>query len=243
MTRALLIITLLFPALLVKAQQPVVTISPSTVTVDDVIDLNDAFFEIVGYSTITNVSNAPVTLRWQRVTPSNMPLGWESLVCDNTSCYPPFVSSNIMTEFDLNAPVVLAPGATSNLDVHLRPNQLPGSATFRVQVTAVGDTTVLATGTYNFTAMLTSNSHYASRAQDVKVFPNPVTDYFQVSGGAKITKVVVQNALGRQVRTFDAFDGRRYSLSGLPDGMYLVSMYDGRGLVKTIRVIKRGFRP
>jgi len=101
MKRALLIIILLCPALIVMAQQPVVTISPSTVNVDDVIDLNDAFFEIVGYSTITNVSNTPVTLRWQRINPSNLPMGWESLICDNTSCYPPFVSSNIMPEFDL----------------------------------------------------------------------------------------------------------------------------------------------
>jgi hypothetical protein len=243
MKRALLIIILLCPALLVMAQQPVVTISPSTVNADDVIDLNDAFFEIVGYSTITNVSNTPVTLRWQRINPSNLPMGWESLICDNTSCYPPFVSSNIMPEFDLNAPVVLAPGATSNLDVHLRPNQLPGSTTIRVQVTAVGDTAVLATGTFNFSAVLTSNSYYGARNQDVKVFPNPVTDYFQISSGTKITKIIVQNALGRQVRSFDAYDGRRYSLSGLPDGMYLVSLYDGRGLAKTVRVIKRGFRP
>jgi hypothetical protein len=243
MKRALLFLILLCPSFLLKAQQSPVTISPSTVTADDIIDLNDPFFEIVGYSTITNTSNAPVTLRWQRLTPPNMPMGWESLICDNTSCYPPFVSSNIMTEFDLNAPVILAPGATSNLDVHLRPNQLPGSTTIRVLVTAVGDTAVLATGTYNFSAILTSNAHFSARNTDVKVFPNPVTDYFQISGGAKIHRIIVQNALGRQVRSFDAYDGRRYSLAGLPDGMYLVSLYDAKGLVKTIRLIKRGFRP
>ncbi len=244
MKRIVLLFAFLAPALLLQAQQVILTINPATVDANDVIDTNDPFFEIVGYATVTNVSDAPLSVRWQRLLPSNLPLGWEVLVCDNVQCYPPFVSSNIMPEFDLNAPIVLAPGATSNLDVHVRPNQFPGSASIRLQLTAGADTTVLASGSYNISAVLTSSSNYTAQAQDVKIFPNPASDYFQLSPGHKINRVVVYNTLGRQVRAYDAYDGRRYySLAGLADGMYLVSLFDSKGMVKTLRLIKRGFRP
>lgn len=229
---------------LLSAQKIALTFTPPTVDVNDVIDMDDPGFEMVGYATVTNTSSAPISVRWRRVAPQ-LPMGWEVLVCDNEACYPPFVHSNVIPEFDLNAPILLQPGGTTNMDIHVRPNQLPGSTTVTVQLTAANDTAVIASGTYNFTATITSSiSQPWSARQDIRVFPNPVTDYFQLSPGSKVSRVNVYNTLGRQVRTFDAYEGRRYSLAGLADGMYLVSLIDGtRGHIKTVRVIKRGFRP
>ncbi len=244
MRRIILSTVFLFSVVWLAAQKTVLSLSPNPVELEDIIDSGDPFFEIVGYATLTNVSNAPVSVRWQRIVPANLPLGWEVLVCDNEGCYPPFISSNIMPEFELDAPLVLAPGGTSNLDVHVRPNGFPGSASIDLHLTSGTDTTVLAVGTYNVTASLTSSARSAYKSQDIRIFPNPTVDHFQISPGGKINRVVVFNTLGRQVRSFDAYDGRRfYSLAGLPDGMYLVSLYDNRGLVKTVRLIKRGLRP
>lgn len=244
MKNLLLFALLISTAPFLAAQKVALTFTPAVVNVDDVINMNDPGFEMVGYATVTNTSDAPISVRWNRVAPQ-LPMGWEVLVCDNESCYPPFVYSNVIPEFDLNMPVVLQPGGTTNMDVHVKPNQLPGSTVVTIQLTAANDTTVIATGTYHFGASITSSSSQPWGArQDIRVFPNPTTDYFQLTPGSKVSRVTVYNTLGRQVRTFDAYDGRRYSLAGLSDGMYLVSLIDGaRGNIKTIRVIKRSFRP
>ncbi len=243
MKKAVLAIIFALAMWRLPAQQALLALSPNPVEVDDVIDTSDPFFEIVGYATLTNTSNAPISVRWQRQLPSNFPMGWEVLVCDNSQCYPPFVSSNVMPDLGLNQPIVLAPGATSNLDVHLRPNQFPGAGSVRIQFFAGNDTTVLATGIYNFSVVL-SSARNTQQALEVKVFPNPASEYFQLSAGSKVSRVVINNTLGRQVRSYDVFDGRRYyTLAGLPDGMYLVSLYDARGLIKTVRLIKRSLRP
>jgi hypothetical protein len=225
--------------------QPVVlTLTPNPIETNEAIDMNDPLFELVGYATITNVSSDSIAVRWNRIMPT-VPMGWEVLVCDNSSCYPPFVSSNVMPEFDLNVPIVLAPGATSNLDVHVRPNQFPGTATIDVALSLANDTTIISTGVYHFTASLASSVNANIRQQDIRLFPNPTAEYFQLSPGTGIGRVVVYNTLGRQLRSFDVYEGRRYSLAGLPDGMYLVSLFEpgAKSSLRTIRVIKRGFRP
>jgi hypothetical protein len=240
-----LLLMLVFVSMMFGHAQPVIlTLTPNPIETSEAIDMNDPLFELVGYATITNVSADSIAVRWRRIMPA-VPMGWEVLVCDNSSCYPPFVSSNVMPEFDLNVPIVLAPGATSNLDVHVRPNQFPGSATIDVALSLANDTTIISTGVYHFTASLTSSVNSSLRQQDIRLFPNPTAEYFQLSPGAGISRVVVYNTLGRAMRSYDVYDGRRYSLAGLPDGMYLVSLFEPglKSSVKTIRVIKRGFRP
>jgi hypothetical protein len=243
MKQLLLLLTFSLAANLLPAQDVVLSLSPNPSEANDIINMNDPNFELVAYATLTNVSSSPVSVRWTRIMPT-LPMGWEVLVCDNVSCYPPFVSSNVMPEFDLNELVVLAPGGTTNLDVHVLPHQFAGSTTVNIQFTIGTDTTVVHTGTYNFNASLTSSANNGFGKQDIRVFPNPTIDYFQLSTGSQVSRVAVYNTLGRQVRLFDAVEGKRYSLAGLPDGMYMVSLLDSRYRnIKTVRMIKRGFRP
>lgn len=243
MKRIVLLLALALLSAGLYAQNVVLTLSPNPAEANDVIDMNDPNFELVAYATLTNVSSSPVSVRWNRVAPS-LPMGWEVAVCDVNQCYLPLVFSNYMPDIELDIPVELDPGETSNLDVHIYPNQFPGSTTVTVELTVNGDTAVVVTGTYNFSASLTSSFNGPAARQDVRVYPNPTTDFFQLSNGSGVGRVIVYNTLGRQVRTYDAYDGRRYSLAGLPDGMYLVRLKDNQSnVMKTVRVIKRGIRP
>lgn len=243
MKKSVLFLALLLFAAGLFAQQVILTVEPNPSEVSDAIDMNDPNFELVAYATLTNVSSSPVSVRWNRLAPS-LPMGWEVAVCDLNQCYLPFVYSNYMSDIGLDIPVELEPGGTSNLDVHIYPNQFPGSTSVTLELTVDGDTAVVATGTYNITASLTSSFNGPAAKQDVRVFPNPTADYFQLSSGNRVGRVMVYNTLGRQVRAYDGYDGRRYSLAGLPDGMYLVRLKDQQGAaIKTVRVIKRGVRP
>jgi len=74
----------------------------------------------------------------------------------------------------------------------------------------------------------------------IKIFPNPATDYFEVSQSEKVAKIVVFNLVGKELKRFDAVEGQRYNISELPKGLYLVQLLDKGGqTIVTQRVSKR----
>lgn len=74
----------------------------------------------------------------------------------------------------------------------------------------------------------------------IKIFPNPATDYIELSQNDKVSQVVVFNLVGKEMRRFDAGDGTRYNVSDLPKGLYLVQLVDRTGqTIVTQRVSKR----
>lgn len=74
----------------------------------------------------------------------------------------------------------------------------------------------------------------------IKIFPNPASDYIELTDNEKIGKIVVFNLVGKEMKRFDASNGQRYNISELPKGMYLVQLLDKSGqTVVTQRVSKR----
>lgn len=74
----------------------------------------------------------------------------------------------------------------------------------------------------------------------IQVFPNPATEYFNVSSNQQVERITVYNLLGREMKSFTFTDGDRYFIGDLSKGMYLVQMTgkDNR-LISTQRLSKR----
>ena len=50
--------------------------------------------------------------------------------------------------------------------------------------------------------------------------------------------------VGRAVKDFEVKNGADYDIGNLPNGIYLVGLFDQKGnIIKTVRVSKRGVRP
>lgn len=78
------------------------------------------------------------------------------------------------------------------------------------------------------------------QAEDLRVFPNPVVEYFKVGNSDRVTTVRVTNSLGREVRRFTYRQNESYNISDLPRGFYLVQLRDDQNrILKTQRVSKR----
>ncbi|MFN7116916.1 MAG: T9SS type A sorting domain-containing protein [Saprospiraceae bacterium] len=74
----------------------------------------------------------------------------------------------------------------------------------------------------------------------IKIFPNPATDYFEISQSEKVAQIVVFNLVGKELKRFDANEGQRYNIAELPKGLYLVQLLDRSGqTIVTQRVSKR----
>jgi hypothetical protein len=58
-----------------------------------------------------------------------------------------------------------------------------------------------------------------------------------------IDQLVLYNQLGLHVKTYLAEYGQRYSLNNVVDGVYFLALVNkNKGIVRTVRVIKRSVR-
>jgi len=75
---------------------------------------------------------------------------------------------------------------------------------------------------------------------DIRVSPNPATDYFVVSGTTSFRKIQVYNIIGKEVKTFTASTDNEYDIENLPAGIYILRFLDNSNqLIKAIKLYKR----
>ncbi|KXH84949.1 hypothetical protein AU378_04115 [Chryseobacterium kwangjuense] len=98
---------------------------------------------------------------------------------------------------------------------------------------------------FTFTQLICPVSNLAveetSMASDnLKVFPNPVQDYLNVSYDKNIISVTVYNAAGQEVIVKVINDSKaRVDFSNLTSGIYMVKIIAAGNIIKTVKVIKR----
>jgi hypothetical protein len=89
----------------------------------------------------------------------------------------------------------------------------------------------------------TNSAHLSQandRSLDIKVFPNPATDYIGITNSQKVQQIRIYNLVGRQMKDFEAVQGEKYYVGDLPRGMYLVQLIDAnKRVIITRRVNKQ----
>jgi Secretion system C-terminal sorting domain len=204
--------------------QVTITITPQVQTVG----VNPDSTEIRAKATFKNTSTVTKKFTWSRNV-MNITTGWITQVCDSKGCWIPSVGT---------APeqIELAPNATSNLDVYIRPEKKQGAATIEVKVFEVGNETNTVTGRYLFSTTTRAKETNVSNA-NIRIYPNPTIDYFQITEDDGIDKVVIYNIIGRQMRTYKVTDNGKYNVNDLPEGLYIIRLLASNGsTVKTIRL-------
>ncbi len=74
---------------------------------------------------------------------------------------------------------------------------------------------------------------------DIRVFPNPAVDYFQVVNGQNIRKIVIFNIFGKEIKSFLHTSNTQYDITDINAGMYLVRMLDDKNkVVKSVKLHK-----
>ncbi|MFN7117169.1 MAG: T9SS type A sorting domain-containing protein [Saprospiraceae bacterium] len=240
------IILFLFLIMTLATQAQTIKIEPKTVAVDfKNQNLSDYTLQLQQYAKVTNLTKQEIRLRWTRVV-IDQPLDWETQVCDNNACYIPRVSTNIDAAVGFSQPVVLKPDSSFNLGLYIVPNGVAGRGSFQlVLALASSPNTPIDTVTFNTSVNQATTSTQDVAVSDIRVFPNPASDYFELTNDQSVERLMVYNLLGREVRSFRTQGiGQQYSLQGLPDGLYLIALVnDRKEVIKTVRLNKRSFRP
>jgi hypothetical protein len=74
---------------------------------------------------------------------------------------------------------------------------------------------------------------------DIRVFPNPAVDYFQVVNGQNVRKIVIFNIFGKEIKSFVHASNAQYDVTDMNAGMYLVRMLDDKNkVVKSVKLHK-----
>lgn len=211
-------------------------------------DLSDNYLDNVGKYDVTNLTNNQISMRWTRLPVADCPSAWDFLVCDNNNCYDASVSTNIGNGLD--AAVLEANEVVTDLfSLHVKPKGQPGCCMVQIEYYLDSDpNTVIATAEFDIS--INDPQCFVSTSEEVvsalRVFPNPMTDYFQLEGNDAndVRNLVVYNLVGRKVRIFDATNSNQFDMSGLPGGIYLVGIVGTEGeILKTVRISRRVARP
>lgn len=238
--------------------QSLLAMEPGIVRKQVTVNLLNNAYEEVSKVSVRNTSGRTLRLRWNKVV-VQQPAGWESQICDDYASYPPQATTNYDPMRGINAPVVLAPGESFEMYLHLFPYGRAGDATIEIPFRLIGEgnTDVVQRAIFhvriedqnnNTSAGSAPSSGSNSRivATGLRIYPNPVDDRFYISNApANLGRIDVVNALGRKVRSFERPEAAAgFNVSDLPEGVYMVSLVDDRGkIIRTLRMIRRAFRP
>jgi di/tripeptidase len=85
----------------------------------------------------------------------------------------------------------------------------------------------------------TAQSQLEYNNDDLKVFPNPATEYFQINNALSIKKVVIYNMFGKEVKVLLNQNNTQHDVTDLKSGMYIIKMLDERNkIVKSVKLQK-----
>lgn len=184
---------------------------------------------------VTNNQSFDAYVLWSRVVESP-PAGWLTWICDKNLCYLP--TANACAP---NKPNILAPGEKMDLQIHVNPAAVEGSTSYDITFTDYEDPTIILGSVSGEVVISNTTSTKNNPSQsNLTVYPNPTSDYFQVSDTPGLRYIELFNIVGNKVRSFDALPQKQYNVADLTDGIYLVRLLTSTGkVIKTIRLSKR----
>ncbi|MEM9930792.1 MAG: T9SS type A sorting domain-containing protein, partial [Bacteroidota bacterium] len=235
------------------AQRGELRVEPSTISKDVVVADLDKDYQDVTTVMVTNGARRVIQLAYrQRVV--GKPAVWRYGTFNSNGS-----GSYVISSAPARSPSVnLSPGQSASFAVVLEPRGQAGDGRIEIEFfdrnapnsvlgRAVVTSEILERKNPRTAAPSGSNLGRSSSAvpTSVRLYPNPARERFFVEAppGVKIGRVEVSNTLGSRLRKYDRPSGKEgYDVEELPDGLYLISIYDDKGKkLKTLRLLHRQF--
>lgn len=163
---------------------------------------------------------------------TNVKSEWELQICDLHYCY----NFNERQSSPAN-PNIMAKGSHT-FQIGFFPRSVEGTGRVTLKLYGdVGFTKLLKEIPINLYSGTTSSKDVNLNA--IRVFPNPASDYFQISNSSQVSKIVIYNVLGKEVKTLFHYNSANHDISDLRKGIYMVRLLDNKNkVIKTVRLSK-----
>lgn len=83
------------------------------------------------------------------------------------------------------------------------------------------------------------SSTSASAKADLKIYPNPASNFIQLKVTAGVSAIIIYNLVGRKIKDFTPAKDKTYLIADLPKGMYLIQLLDFSGKVLTTQRLSK----
>lgn len=195
---------------------------------------------------VKNISQYQQTIFEVR-TINNLPADWQSSLCFDQTCFPPFLDS-IATTSDFGTTLPLNPGETLITSLHVTALNNSGTANVQVQIGTFRNSSVRITTDFTATVNPVSVEDEKTLVTDYYLaqnYPNPFNPSTQINYGLKKAgnvEISVYNILGNKITTLvDGFKsaGKHTALlnaTNLSSGVYFYKIVTGE-FVQTRKMI------
>jgi len=198
----------------------------------DTITTSD-LYDSPAHAEIKNVSNATISIKWERNI-INLTPDVETAVCDPVTCWSTVVNTKTFQ---------LEPDSVGQMTVHYYNNAYfpppgqAGSGIVHLKLTNLGNPADTLTAVYSYSTLSGTRDLPAS---NVKLFPNPTTDFFTLEKAEEVASMRVFALDGRIMARFEVSPNNFYSIGHLPVGNYVLSFEDKNGqLFQAVEIHKR----
>lgn len=158
---------------------------------------------------------------------TDVPSEWKFTVCDNKTCYNPGWESCINEGCDVT---IFEPSATTDLmKVTVQPNGVKYDGIVNFKLYNADDLSVLIADLEIHFNITGTTATYNVEQEDINIFPNPTTDYFNIDADSDFSKVSVYNIVGKEVRSYEYVENAKYNVKDLQSGLYFVRLFDEQG--------------
>ncbi|RMF27830.1 MAG: T9SS C-terminal target domain-containing protein [Bacteroidetes bacterium] len=245
--KATLLLPFLFLGQMVAGgTQVLLDVIPSSFEETFYLDLRKNDSGIATTALLTNLSPDTLQLRWN-LEVEQCPADWLLRACDPLNCqdYNPTDPRHRVAFQPAFSLLDLAPGQQSNLDFMLWPTHQEGLALARVNFfDARLPDAPLSSAQFSFEIKNLPHGMDPASPQLLRLYPNPATNYVFLTPNETVRRMTLYNIIGKRVKEFEVYPGKRYDISDLPGGIYLVSLLDADSrILKTIRLSKKVYRP
>lgn len=182
---------------------------------------------------ITNNSTESIDLFWIYEPGQNYPESWKTQLCDINLCYlwDSFSSSPSLPNTLEAGQEVKFTIKVQNINEGL---PITGNSYGILRLFDDPEKTNEVAATAGVTATVDFNN------DDLVIYPNPTTEFFQLKNDANISSINIYNIVGRMVKTFNHQSGMVHDVTSLRTGMYLVRLENKEGeVVKSMRLSKK----
>lgn|GEM_PF-1137150 len=236
------------------AQTSDLRVEPANVVKEVVVENLDKTYQDITTITVTNESLRTMQLVREQVI-IGKPSVWRYGIFNRRTRNAPYQLSN--SSPDAGDPILLSPGESMVFHVVLQPEGLAGDGRVEVRFTdltvpgrLIGKAVIASEIVHRTSVSPAPNSGGGAENSrpvptTVRIYPNPARENFFVESppGTRVGRIEISNALGNRLRKFNRPSGKEgYNVSDLPDGLYLISIYDKQGKkLKTLRLLHRQF--
>lgn len=175
---------------------------------------------------ITNDIQTSTPMYWE-IESVNLPSNWEFSICDQDICYPEGTEN---VEWNL-------PANGGYINIHFYPNGQEGEGVVTLKVNDLPDANQTEYMTFRGSAI--SSGITESSLEKVSLYPNPASDFINITGGSANTSFEMLDILGKQIKTgkLDANGNLKINTNSVLNGVYFISFTeDGQNVTRKVVV-------